>query len=341
MTKKRATMREIAELAGVSRTTVSFVLNQTPNTNIPEETRERVIKIARQLNYVANAKAINLVTGRTQTLALVVRQTNHHLPVQVLLNETLCGLTQVLAPSGYHCIVIPDTSSSDYVQLARSQKVDGLIISEPILDDPMILTLYDEGIPIVLMGTMEGDPLPSIDIDMVKCAVMAVEHLIALGHTRVAHITHGPLTYAAARGRLAGYRNALAAANIPFDDALVQEGDFIDESGYQAMQILLDLPERPTAVFAGSDTIALGAISAIHHQHLKIPDDISVVGFDDIPLISHLDPGLTTIHLPALELGWHAGRILLALIAGEPLQDIHIRLDTMLIIRDSTSAPPS
>lgn len=333
-------MQEVADLAGVSRTTVSFVLNRTPNVNIPSETRERVLQAAYQLKYVPDAKAINLATGSTNMLGFVVRQTDRQLSVEAFLGEQLRGLSQALEPSGYHSLVIPVTPESDYAQIARSQKVDGLILTGPMLDDPEILALHEEGIPIVLRGTVDWDDLPSVDVDNARCAHLAVSHLTALGHRRIAHVTHAPLNIAAARQRLRGYREALEHAGILYDDTQVREGDFTDESGYTAAQPLLDQEWPPTAIFAGNDIVALGVLKAIRERGLRVPDDMSLVGFDDIPLISHLEPGLTTIHLPAFELGWHAGAMLLKLVNGIAVDEPNILLDTELIIRGS-SGPPS
>ncbi len=340
MGKKRATMREVAELAGVSRTTVSFVLNNTPHTNISPETRRRVFEAARRLNYVPDSKAVTLVTGRTHMLGLVMRQTPWQIYADAFLGNVLLGLSSAIEFAGYHVLVHPLTSDMSYDQLARSQKVDGLILSGPMVKEPELASLHAEGTPVVVQGTTEPRDIPSVDVDNAHAARLAVEHLLRLGHRRIGHITNAPLAYAAAQDRLMGYRQALGMAGVPFDERRVREGNFTDESGAAAMTALLDLPDPPTAVFIASDVVALGALQAIRERGLCVPDDISLVGFDDIPLVRHLDPALTTIHLPAFELGKRAGEMLLCLVWGQKLPQTRLLLETELIVRDSTGPPP-
>lgn len=338
--KKRATMREVAKLAGVSRTTVSFVLNNTPNTNIPPETRRRVFEAARQLNYVPDAKALTLVTGRTQMLGLVMRQTPWQIYADAFLSNVLFGLSSAIEYAGYHVLVHPVTDDISYTQLARSQKVDGLILSGPMVEEPELTALHAEGTPIVVQGTTMPRAVPSVDVDNEAAARAAVTHLLALGHRRIGHITNAPTVYAAAHDRLAGYCQALEAHGVPYDPRLVCEGDFTDDSGAAAMRALLDLDEPPTAVFVASDVVALGALQVIRERGRQVPEDISLVGFDDIPLVSHLDPGLTTIHLPAFELGQRAGEMLLSLVWGNTLEQTRVLLDTELVVRGSAGPPP-
>lgn len=334
-------MREVAQLAGVSRTTVSFVLNNTPHTNISPETRNRVIDAARRLNYVPDSKAITLATGRTQMLGLVMRQTPWQVYADAFLGNVLLGLSNATEFAGYHILVHPSATDLNCEQLARSQKVDGLILSGPMVQEPELVALHTEGTPIVVQGTTEPSDIPSVDVDNVRAARMATEHLLALGHRRIGHITNAPLTYAAARDRLAGYRQALESAGIPFDALLVCEGNYTDNSGAVAMRTLLDLGDPPSAVFVASDVVALGAIQLARERGLRIPADISLVGFDDIPLAKHLDPGLTTVHLPAFDLGRKAGEMLLHLVRGEQPPRRRVVLETELIIRGSTGPPPA
>ena len=230
-----------------------------------------------------------------------------------------------------------DGPDASYADLLRSQHADGLIISGPRVDDPQLLDLIAEGFPIVLQGTLPGLGVASVDVDNAAGARGAVEHLLALGHRRIACITNAPLVYTAAQERLDGYRAALAAAGIEADDALVESGDFDAASGHAAMVRLL---ERTTfdAVFVASDVVALGAIGALREAGRRVPDQVSVVGFDDIPLAAYFDPPLTTVRLPAFELGQAAGRALLDRIA-EPSAARRTLLPTELIVRASTAPP--
>jgi len=344
MSKKRTTMEDVAKAAGVSRTTVSFVLNNIPNSNIADATRERVLQVARELDYAPNTQALNLVTGRTMMIALVVRKTTHQMASDAFLGAVIEGIMQAIEPHGYHLMIHaaqPDGVNSTYRDLIRTRKADGLVISSPMVSDAEVRLLHDEGTPVVLQGasTMEG--VASIDVDNEQGAYDAVRHLIELGHRRIGHISNAPFSYAASCERLNGYRKALAEAGIPFDRALVREGNFTAESGYEPMYALLDLEDRPTAVFIGSDEVALGALDAARQRGITAPDDLSVIGFDNLPVGRYLQPPLTTVHLPAFDLGREAGNMILALVRSEHLPRLKVSLPTRLILRGSTAPVPA
>lgn len=321
--------------AGVSRTTVSLVLNDR-GPSIPQGTRQRVLDAAQALGYEPDHAARGLVGGRSETIALVLLQTAEQISSDALLAETLRGLAS--AARSAHFRVLVETAASSrpsFNDLLRSGRVEGLIVSGPMFEDSNLSELVDDGFSIVIQGHMPGLAAASVDIDNVAGARVAVEHLLALGHTRIACITNAPLTYTAAADRLAGYREAIAAAGLPLDDALVAEGAFDARSGHDAMAGLLS-GGRPEAVFAASDVVALGAIGAIREAGLRVPEDISLIGFDDIPLAAYFDPPLTTIRLPAHELGLAAGGALLDVIAG---RDVPLRtlLATRIVVRSSTA----
>jgi DNA-binding LacI/PurR family transcriptional regulator len=338
MSKKRTTMSDIAKAAGVSRTTVSFVLNNLPDSNIPEMTRQRVLLAAQQLDYVPNTAALNLATGRTMMIALVVRKTHEQFAADSFLSEFIHGVMETAEPQGYHLMMHAARSneSANYRDLIRSRKADGLIISSPLIHDPEIRQLHDEKTPLVLNGSSDYPDIPSVDVDNIQGSYSAVTHLIELGHRCIGHISNAPFKYTAASLRLTGYQNALAQAGIVYDQTLVFEGDFTDTSGYTPMRALMDLPDRPTAVFVGSDTVALGAFQAVNDCGLKVPDDISIIGFDNIYLGKYLHPPLTTVHLPAFELGKQAGDTIIKAINAETMHTIRVLLPTQLIIRSST-----
>jgi LacI family transcriptional regulator len=339
--KRRATMADVARAAGVSRTTVSFVLNDNPHTNIPDSTRQRILQAARELQYAPNTQALNLAKGQTMMVALVLRQTREQMSADAFLGEVVRGVTHHIEAGGYHLLVHaaePGTPNSHtYGELVRTHKVDGLIIASPLINDPEVKLLYAEGTPIVLHGATDSTDIACVDVDNRQGAYAAVRHLIDLGHRRIGHISNAPFSYTSSRDRLAGYRQALADAGMVYDEELVHSGEFTDASGYPPMQCLLDLPQPPTAVFVGSDVVALGAIDAIHSRGLHIPDDISVVGFDDVSLGKYLRPALTTVHLPAYDLGRQAGEMILDIVRGLPLPASQVRLPTELVIRSSTA----
>jgi len=224
-----------------------------------------------------------------------------------------------------------------YSDLVVSQRVDGLIVSGPRTDDQELVDLVREGFPIILQGSLPSLDAPSVDVDNRAGARTAVEHLLGLGHRRIGCVTNAPLAYTAASERLAGYHDALAAAGVEADPALVVEGAFDAASGHAAAAQLLEASPDVTALFVASDIVAFGAMRAVREAGRRIPADVSVVGFDDIPLARHFDPPLTTIHLPARALGAAAGRALVERLAGRAWSE-RILLPTELIVRDSTAA---
>jgi LacI family transcriptional regulator len=204
-------------------------------------------------------------------------------------------------------------------------------------DDDIGLNMLEKAdIPVVLMGTVPNCQLPSVDIDNTASARKAVDHLLKLGHQQIACITDAQLPYSSASQRLNGYKQALASAGINFDESLVRYGDFDAESGYKAMQSLLQKKAEFSAVFAGSDNISFGAMEAAREAGLDIPGDLSFVGHDDIPLARFAQPPLTTIRVPAAEIARQSCQLLLELLADNLAPRENIWLETELIIRRST-----
>jgi LacI family transcriptional regulator len=327
----------VAARAGVSRTTVSFVLNGRPDAGIPEETRRRVELAATELGYHPHGAARALAGGSSHTIGLVFRQSPEQVSVDALLAETLWGIGSEARLGGYRVLVEPlSPDNGRYSDLVQSQRVDGLIVSGPRIDDEELVALVADGFPIILQGSLPSLDAPSVDVDNRACARTAVEHLLALGHRRIGCITNAPLAYTAAADRLAGYREALEASGIAFAHELVVEGAFDAASGRAAMNDLLAHAPDATAVFVASDIVAFGALRALREAGRRVPADVSVVGFDDIPLARHFDPPFTTIRLPARELGAAAGRALVERLAGRA-GAARTLLPTELIIRDSTA----
>ena len=340
MQDRRPKSADVANLAGVSRTTVSFVLNDRPGANISPATRARVLEAAASLGYRPNASASGLARGRAHVLGLVLRQSPEQVAEDALRAETLRGLSSAARAAGYRVLVEPlGAGNGGYGDLIRSRGTDGLVVSGPRTDDRELERLAREGAPMVIQGVLPDSRVPSVDIDNVDAARAAVGHLVALGHRVIGCVTNAPLEYTAARERREGYRQALAEAGLPVDDELVVEADFDAASGHRAMARLLARPDL-TAVFVASDVVAVGAMAAIRDAGLRVPDDLSVVGFDDVPLAAYLDPPLTTVHLPAHDLGHAAGLALLDRIAGRSVEPRTV-LPTELVIRSSTGPPPA
>ncbi len=335
--KKRVTAKDVAQLAGVSRTTVSLVLNNAPNVHISSETRRRVLEAARRLNYHPHAAARSLVSRRSMTLGLVLCQSPEQVFADPFLPQVLRGINDVAQAAGYRILLETVTHPEDngYSALVLENRIDGFILSGPRSDDEALRSLHEEGFPIVLMGRLPDVDIPFVDVDNVRAAYGAVEHLILLGHTRIGMITNGPLHYTASADRLEGYRRALNDHALPYDPDLVVYGAFREESGQVAMDRLLEREDPPSAVFVASDAVALGALVSIRRHGLRVPDDIALVGFDDIPLAAYVNPPLTTVRLPARRLGEEAARLLVALVEGREVESTHILLDTTLVVRAS------
>ncbi len=225
--------------------------------------------------------------------------------------------------------------------MIRERHVDGIVLSGPRSDDQELLKIRAEGASIVLLGQLPGSGIPFVDVDNVGGAEMATRHLIQLGHRRIAMITNAPPAYTASVDRLSGYRRALQAAGIPYHQSLVRYGHFTPESGYNAMTELLSHKQLPTAVFVASDTVALGALQAIRQHSLSVPNNIALVGFDDIPLAGFLDPPLTTVRLPAFSLGKGAAELLIRILNNLDGYSFEVLLETELVVRASCGGRPS
>ncbi|MHB8892571.1 MAG: LacI family DNA-binding transcriptional regulator [Candidatus Limnocylindrales bacterium] len=336
--RRRATSADVATRSGVSQTTVSFVLNGKTDAGIPAETWRRVEEAARELGYHPHGAARALAGGASHTIGLVLRQSPEQVTADALLAETLWGIASEARAAGYRVLVEPlSPDGGRYSDLLLSQRADGLIVSGPRIDDEELSALVADGFPIILQGSLPASPAPSVDVDNRAGARIAVEHLLGLGHRRIGCITNAPLAYTAAADRLAGYRDALEAAGIDYDPAQVVEGAFDAASGHAAIgRLLTDVPDV-TALFVASDIVAFGALRALREAGRRVPADVSVVGFDDVPLARHFDPPLTTIRLPANALGAAAGRALVDRLAGRPT-NLRTLLPTELIVRESTAA---
>ena len=340
MARRQARSQDVATLAGVSRTTVSFVLNNVPGVKISDETRQRVLDAARQLNYYPTAAARTLASGKTQRIALVLGEGQRRLGADAFLPTFLQGITASIHRRGYLLVLqmAEDVPSHEaYARLIREQQVDGLILSGPRSDDPLLEELAEDRFPMILHGQLADCQLPCIDVDNKAAAYQAVTHLIGLGHRHIGFISNAPFSYSGAIERFVGYQQALTEHDIPPDDDLVGIAEFLPQTGQAAMEELLDLPAPPTALFAASDVVAIGAMSAVYRRGMRVPEDLAVVGFDDIFLASHTHPPLTTIHVPAYGLGWTAAEVLVSMIEGDE-EVASVTLETELVIRESCGA---
>jgi DNA-binding LacI/PurR family transcriptional regulator len=231
-----------------------------------------------------------------------------------------------------------DEPNGSYAELVRGRHTAGLILSGPRSDDAYLLDLHEDGFPVVLHGQLNGSEIPCVDVDNVQGALDAVRHLLSLGHRRIGIITNAPLVYVASRQRLEGYRQALEEADVAYDQALVRQGNFDEESGYVAIKQLLAVDDAPTAVFIASDMVAMGALRALQEEGVSVPQELAIVGFDDITAARFITPALTTVHVPTFGLGWSGAELVIRIVDGDRPKHIRFLLDTELVIRESCGA---
>jgi LacI family transcriptional regulator len=335
---KRVTSQDVANLAGVSRTTVSLVLNDVEGIHISPETRQKVRDAADQLGYIPNATAQALATQRARAIGLVMTRSPHHIASDTFLPQILVGLLDIVKQHKLRLLieaVDAEHQARVYLELARAKHIDGMILLTPRIDDLGLKKLENVDTPIVLMGNLADSDLCSVEVNNYFAGKRAVRYLLGLGHTNIACISNAPPSYKAATDRVQGYKDALVAAGITPDDNLIQHADFDPQSGFACMQNLLTSGKDFTAVFIASDNVAMGAKSALREAGLRVPEDISIIGFDDIPWAKYSDPPLTTVRLPAQELASKACLMLLDLMQGSEPEVQHMILDTELIVRKS------
>ena len=337
-TSHEVTIVDVANEAGVSYSTVSRVVNN--KSYVKPETREKVMQAMTRLGYQANLQARSLAGGKSNIIGLLVID----LTTQYM-GEILRGIDDILAANQYELMLYTThrrkTKESAYANMMARGLADGLLIVLPRQPEAYVESLRQRKFPYVLIdqfGVDESDL--SVTAANHQGGYEATKHLIELGHRRIGIIT-GWMDMVSARHRLNGYRAALAAYNITLDEQLIFEGDFTQSCGYVGTNYLLDLPNPPTAIFASNDVSAMGVMEAVRSRHLNIPADISVIGFDDIPIASVLTPQLTTVRQPLTDMGQLATQLLLDLVHNPDEKQSSIILPTELIIRNSTEPPRS
>lgn len=335
---KSITIFDVAREAGVSYSTVSRVVNNFPRVN--PQTRARVQAAMEKLGYVANLQARSLAGGRSGMLGLLVYDLENS-----YMTELVRGVDAEVSALDYDLMLATThqrrQKESAYVARLTRGLVDGLLIVLPRSLDAYLKDLQTLHVPYVLIDYAASIPQHhAVTAANLQGMQAGVEHLISLGHRRIGFIT-GRLETDSAQMRLSGYQNALHQHGIPLDPALIEEGDFLEGSGYSSTRHLLELELPPTAIVASSDTSAFGVLRAINERGLRVPDDISVMGFDDLPEASYMYPPLTTIRQPIREMGRVATRLLVEAIMTPSMMPRQVILPTDLIVRHSTAAPPS
>lgn len=324
----------MARLAGLSTATVSRALRGLPN--VSAEARAKVLAAARELDYVSSPSASRLASGQTHSIGVVTPYLGRW-----FFGQVLSGAEEVLRAAGYDVLLyaLPDDASRAgfFARMPLRRRVDGVLVLTLPMEAVEIEQLGALGVPLGSVG-VPGPGISCVSIDDAAAARVAVNHLINLGHERIALIGGGPsepIHFTVPRDRLAGYRGAMADAGLQVPDGYEADGAFTFAGGEAAMAGLLSLSHPPTAVFAESDEMALGAMRTIRHSGLQCPDDISIVGFDDHELADVMD--LTTIAQPVHEQGRIAAQLLLERIGGAEPADRH--LPTRIVPRASTSPP--
>lgn len=341
------TIKDVARKAGVSVGTVSHVLNGSAS--VRDVTRDRVLRAIDELDYHPSATARSLRRRRTGVIGIVrtlegeqraAFEANDNVfldflaGVQDAAMTHSIGLLLLSAPPG------PDEYQA-YERLVRSRQVDGFILLGTRMHDQRIHYLLDKKFPFAAFGrSANADVFPYVDIDGRQGIADATAHLIELGHHRIAFI-EPPASLACTHDRRAGFREAMAGHGLTVDEALVLEGDFTRQSGQENVRRLLDRSDPPTAVLTPNDLAAIGAVQAAQSHGLEVGRDLSVVGFDDIPLAAHWRPALTTVHQSTRDIGVQVCRLLLKALAGGELDEPHVLLQPELRVRGSTGPAPA
>jgi LacI family transcriptional regulator len=337
-TRARATITDVASEAGVHPSTVSRVLNGHAGSTIRVATRERVLAAAEVLGYRPSALARSLRLKRTLTLGMLVPDITNP-----FFSSIIKGAEDAARERGYNLILCNSEDEPEreagYLRLLRERQVDGVLIASSQMADETIAGLRAESFPFVLVNraALDGEDL-AVVVDNHAAARGVVEHLAALGHRRIGHIA-GPQNTTTGLDRRGGYEAGIREHGLAEGPGLVVEADaFSVEAGDRALGIMLAGSARPTAVFAANDLIAVGMLQRLRRIGVRVPDDLSIVGFNDIPLAGLLEPALTTVRVPQLAMGVAGAGLLIDRLEGRPIGEIRRMLPTELIVRAS-SAP--
>jgi len=342
MRSEAPTIQDVARVAGVSTATVSRALS-APN-RVSERTRDIVLEAVAETGYVANEMARNLRQQKSNSICVIAPDLSNP-----FFSFIISGIEQICGPLGYGVFVtesgLSQNDKTRIVNLMASARVDGFIVLDGMLDHSLLKARGRSGqrAPIVAACEWkEGTMTPSVIVDNIGGAAEAVKHLAALGHTKIGHIA-GPNENILTETRIKGFKKGIEACGLAYRTEFILEGGFNLESGYEAAEKWLRMAERPTAMFCASDREAFGFISRLAKDGVRVPDDVSVIGFDDIEVSGYFIPALTTISQPRVEIGRVAATKLFELIKNNGATDEieqTSQLDVTLIVRESTAPPP-
>lgn len=330
----KITIAEIAKMAGVSKTTVSRVING--KSDVLPSTRDRINELIRIYDFHPNAYAKAITKSKSNTIGLVITQSANYVFSNPYYAEIIRGVSNEAQSRGYH-LMLTYSAGEDYIEVVRQKRVDGVILLSPTAGHlPVIRQLEEMEMPFVSSSRMPGRPdIHHVCTDDILAAEMAIRHLTDLGHRRIGFI-NGPFALASSEDRMVGYFRTLESAGFEARREWVREGDTSVFSGRRAMAELIRETDV-TAVFTASDLMAIGAIQAVQEAGKRVPEDYSIIGFDDIPLAEFLNPPLTTIHQDTFEKGRIATRKLVDLLEGRTV-DTTCHIPFSLVIRQSTRA---
>lgn len=334
---QKITLRDVANHAGVSVTTVSNVVRNWPY--VSEETRQKVIYSIQELGYTPNVIAQGLRTGRTQLIGFIAPDIiNPHFASMVSTVE------DVAQEQGYSVLLFnthnKPAREAERIHRALHSSLDGLLVVPTGEFEHTVRLLQNAAMPVVFLDRVASDfDHPFCKVDNTQMVRLLMQHLYDLGHRKIAHLS-GPPNVILAQERMSSYRQFIHDSGLTYEYVTQNGGTWASEEGYRAtLELLNHHNERPTAILASNDTMAIGASRAIREMGLRIPDDISLVGIDDIEICRYLNPALTTVQQPLAELARVSVGMLLGLLQGKPLPDQHVILPPKLIIRDSTASP--
>lgn len=325
-----ATIKDVAKLAAVSVSTASIALNG--KTKVKHETRLRVLAAAKSLNYKKNGYAADLKKSKTKTLALIVDDLSGP-----FFSELIKGVQDVTLSQGYDLITCSATGGEDSAptRFLLEKRTDGVIILAHDLKEETILQAAMEGFPIVLLDRqLDSDQIIHIHVDDEQGAYNAVQYLASLGHQAIAYVNGVPSATDETR-RYRGFLKAMDEHGLKYEDRWRISGGFTEEGGYQATKMLIMQGDLPSAIFYGNDEMAIGGMKAFTEKGIKVPEDISIIGYDDILLSKYMTPALTTIHQPKYDMGSLAARLILRVLNGESVDNRQYTLDTSLVVRET------
>lgn len=331
------TIKDVAKKAGVSPSTVSRVMSNHPR--ISRETTRKVKEIMEELGYHSNIMARSLVSNKTYTLGMLLPRPAEELFQNHFFAENIRGITTQASRKGYDVLMTTGHSELGEVEavtrLVKGRRVDGVILLQSRKNDPIISFLKTEQFPFVLIGHYRDDEILSVDNDNVQASYDATVHLIAQGHERIGFVS-GPPNLTVSLDRLEGYKKALADHGLRMDPEWVMEGEFLQESGYRAMSFFMSLPERPTALVVIDDIVTFGIMRGLAEIGYKVPDDLSLVSFNNIALAELSSPPLSSIDIGIYQLGYMASQLLIRYIQDDKPQQFRTIVPHRLIVRESS-----